>query len=561
MKKLLLLLVPLGQTILGHGPHGVHGQYHDHSVESGHNQIPSILEYYDGDFKDTDEDGMTDSSELEYGYNPNSFESFPAIDFISELSETSLYTNSQSIDTDITNDLRFFVHEKGITLLWDYDQVDSFMKYYLVLNNGDQQIYYGGHSRTSAEINYNNFSLRGDELLTGFFMEYDTNRNWLGNTSSFTIDLSKIEIPKKIFGDQQNKIMFHFENFTDEQQSKYVNFLQRVLPIMRSLLGPPSESFICNLVMQDGSSSSWITYDRGRRIHLDSDWNPRLFVHELIHVWDGSLGFTWSGPNREYSDDLSGFAEIAEGLAYKILHKFVSAYPSHQVSKTTSEGGAWNNWTSDAWSYDLYKHHRFTGAGNFWTHDRRTVNHRYSIAGMLIKIILVNNPNFIKNAREELFEIVNENPSKIMSRDDIINLWVNHIEEINGIDARTYLNKMPVLNGHNLEQGFYPILNIRDQWSLPLFSSYVLDGQMWWSYITNDNYNQFNIPSWVKHTYNHADGYYYLDVNNMRVDVTLSDVWETVINSSELITDNTYQDENRIIPNRAYMCFFMKLVY
>ena len=75
--------------------------------------------------------------------------------------------------------------------------------------------------------------------------------------------------------------------------------------------------------------------------------------------------------NREYSDDLSGFAEIAEGLAYKILHKFVSAYPSHQVSKTTSEGGAWNNWTSDAWSYDLYKHHRFTGAGNFWTHDRR----------------------------------------------------------------------------------------------------------------------------------------------------------------------------------------------
>ena len=61
---------------------------------------------------------------------------------------------------------------------------------------------------------------------------------------------------------------------------------------------------------------------------------------------------------------------------------------------------------------------------------------------MLIKIILVNNPNFIKNAREELFEIVNENPSKIMSRDDIINLWVNHIEEINGIDARTYLNKM-----------------------------------------------------------------------------------------------------------------------
>ena len=88
--------------------------------------------------------------------------------------------------------------------------------------------------------------------------------------------------------------------------------------------------------MQDGSSSSWITYDRGRRIHLDSDWNPRLFVHELIHVWDGSLGFTWSAPNREYSDDLSGFAEIARDLHIRYYislyrHILVIKFPKQQV--------------------------------------------------------------------------------------------------------------------------------------------------------------------------------------------------------------------------------------
>ena len=67
---------------------------------------------------------MTDSSELEYGYNPNSLRVF--INEISFQNYPHLYIQTQkSIDTDITNDLRFFVHEKGITLLWDYDQVDS----------------------------------------------------------------------------------------------------------------------------------------------------------------------------------------------------------------------------------------------------------------------------------------------------------------------------------------------------------------------------------------------------------------------------------------------------
>ena len=76
-------------------------------------------------------------------------------------------------------------------------------------------------------------------------------------------------------------------------------------------------------------------------------------------MWEGKLGFSWSN-DREYSDDLSAFSEVAEGIAYKVLHDYVMAYPTHYVSRDTAIGGAWNNWSSEAWSYDLYKHQRFT---------------------------------------------------------------------------------------------------------------------------------------------------------------------------------------------------------
>ena len=182
--------------------------------------------------------------------------------------------------------------------------------------------------------------------------------------------------------------------------------------------------------------------------------NPRLLVHEMVHMWEGKLGFSWSGENREYSDDLSAFAEVAEGIAYKVLHEFVMAYPAHPVARDTAEGGAWNNWTSEAWSYDLYKHQPFTGGGTFWTGDLRTVDHRYSIAGMLIQIILVERPDFIKNMRNDLFDMINQDPEKILTRDEIIELWHHNLGTINGIDAKKYLNAMPVFNGRKIDQGF-----------------------------------------------------------------------------------------------------------
>ena len=91
----------------------------------------------------------------------------------------------------------------------------------------------------------------------------------------------------------------------------------------------------------------------------------RLLVHEMIHMWKGKYAFSYSEDNWGYSDDLSGFEEIAEGLAYEILHDFVEAYPYDENTRLILEGGPWWNWSSGSANFDIIKHQKHTGGGTF----------------------------------------------------------------------------------------------------------------------------------------------------------------------------------------------------
>ena len=554
MKKLLLLLFPLGQSIFGHGPHGIH-----ETDNHNHHSTISHLEYYSGDFTDTDDDGMTDVAEIKYGYDPNVSSSFPTDDFI--VGELDQLEEVSVIDSYEFANLVVIKTDSGIKFRWDEPNGDySWSKYSMTLYAGEKLLYYGGHGWNHADVSYSNFDLKGDEILVGSLNETNQNNGeFVKEHTSFQIDLSNYPVEPIYYGHESNKITFKFTNFTNEQQEKYVDFMKRVIPILNSILGVPSESFTCEFIMQDDKANSWVTMNQGREIYLDANWNPRLFVHEMVHMWEGKLGFSWSGVNREYADDLSAFAEIAEGIAYKVLHEYVMAYPTHYVAKEIVSGGAWNNWSSEAWSYDLYKHQKFTGGGTYWTGDLRAVSHRYSLSAMLIQIILVENPDFIKNMRSDLFNIVNAD-DHILSREEIINLWASNVETINGIDTKSYINAMPVFNGRKLDQGFYPIVNIRNEADVDIFASYAVEGLFWWNFIVSDDSSEveeygsipissLNLPEWVDANYNPSDGYYYLDTNDMPLTLSVQNIYGEEIKSVDLRSDNTYQDEERIIPN------------
>ena len=174
----------------GHGSHGVSGNDHTHS-----NSNLDFLSHYEGDFTDTDGDGMTDVYELKYGYDPNSADSFPSIDFVSEKTEASTLIQAHAgtpIQTYEFMGLQVVLNYlgTGITLKWtDVSGDFDYSKYVLTLKNGEQSLYDGGHGWDYAEINYESFSLEGTELLEGNFTESDpTNGMPVKTHPQFTID-------------------------------------------------------------------------------------------------------------------------------------------------------------------------------------------------------------------------------------------------------------------------------------------------------------------------------------------------------------------------------------
>ena len=111
-----------------------------------------------------------------------------------------------------------------------------------------------------------------------------------------------------------------------------------------------------------------------------------------------------------------------------------------------------------------------------------------------------------------------------------------------------------------LDQGFYPIVDIRTPSDVKVFSSYSTDGMFWWSFIVPDDspdveeygsipISSLNLPEWVNYNYNPEDGYYYLDTNDMPFNISVQNIYGQEISSFDFRSDNTYQDEQRIIPN------------
>ena len=150
----------------------------------------------------------------------------------------------------------------------------------------------------------------------------------------FEVDLSEYPLPPEDneLAEDDDKISFRFNNFTDDEKNRYISFMRRVLPIIRDIMGNPAETFVCTFNKDNYSQNSWVTLEQGRSISMDDAWIPRLLVHEMIHMWKGKYAFSYTGESWSYEEKLNGFEEIAEGLAYEILHQFVEAYPNDDTS-------------------------------------------------------------------------------------------------------------------------------------------------------------------------------------------------------------------------------------
>ena len=103
--------------------------------------------------------------------------------------------------------------------------------------------------------------------------------------------------------------------FTAAQAAKMQDFFDKVIPILRSVYGPPSRSHTVTVV-NDGYSVGKNTYYNGPdqinssyAVNANGDLDqPRLLVHELVHAWRDNVCIS-TNPIWHYDPTLSGFEE------------------------------------------------------------------------------------------------------------------------------------------------------------------------------------------------------------------------------------------------------------
>jgi hypothetical protein len=436
---------------------------------------------------DSDGDGMTDSAERKYGFDPYDPQSFPqppapVEDHTYQLPQSGIGA-------------WYVADTMGITIKWQ--EPDSNADYSLELYNGAQTIYYGGHYDTYAPVNYLEFNLTGTEILRGSFTEYNADRQWVRDFPAFTIDLSQIVLPD-IIGNPANRMSYSFVDFSAENELSYRNFLQRLWPLLEYYLGPPAESFNCEIVDLGYDSGYFMVVDNGRTMLTDGDFIPRLIAHELVHAWKGHFAFS-SDSNWEYDPLLTGFEEAtAEGMAFELMHEYVRSYPYDNASRQLLDWKPYQYWSYATTFYDSIKFNAMT-YGEFWD-ITASVKYKYSIAATTWQSMLLENPDVYKEVMSKYYQRINNDPSWRPNRDDLIDIWAHAVPSLFGMDLRSYLDALPVFHESRYPEGMHVLSSIRpygsygDQQFAVTYAN--KDGEGWWG-IEKERLDEYNLPAWI----------------------------------------------------------------
>ena len=467
---------------------------------------------------------MTDAAEVKYGFGPQDSSSFPT--------EPEVIVPAQFPIDDSEIGAYYEVSIDVVDILWANPQDGSYSLSLKTSGLDEWNIYYGGHYTDHALVDLKQFALTGTEMLTGSFAKYALDRSFVEQYGEFTLDLSTMEFPSSSqVGMDTNKITYTFsDDFPREAEGEYREFLKRVFPIMYEHLGPPAETFTVFIKNMGEETGYFIVVDDGRTFLTDTDFIPRLIVHELIHSWKGRYLIT-SDANWDYDDTLSGFEEAtAEGTAFEIIHEYVRSYPNDPATIKLLESKPYQYWSAGTTSYDSIKNSRRTGAGEFWPGDSGALT-RYSIASTTLQMMVRENPTFMKDFMSVYFATIRGNPDWRPNRNDIIDMWETLVPALNGYPLRSYLDTLPVFNGRKLDEGIYVLTTIRPYGTIgdqqfavgyALSGDYCFDqdGKVWWGLCDQSEVD--TIPTWLRTSLG-DDGYYYTDMQNSKVMIDVFD--------------------------------------
>lgn len=274
------------------------------------------------------------------------------------------------------------------------------------------------------------------------------------------------------------KGLSNYDKLTSDRE-----FLNLAMPILLHELGAPPESFFIEIRCQNRG-----VYANGYKISVNDDSPPSSFLHEIGHAWKRGWDYSFmNGKNRRY---MRGFEEgFAEALVYHIQNRFVEAYPNHPLVKSKMiTGRNAQTWRGDVYNFDVTLGEKALRGGTFFG-DRFT-QYRYENSSGAFSVMANQRDGVLRDLLQAYYTKISEGSwDRTLDVQETFDLWATVLPTINGIDTKSWLNRVGLFNGKPAPQELY--VSLIDEKVFILYPD--SGGNFSWKHGTPSSQN---IPSW-----------------------------------------------------------------
>ncbi|MCM3875406.1 MAG: hypothetical protein NEA02_03200, partial [Thermoanaerobaculia bacterium] len=256
----------------------------------------------------------------------------------------------------------------------------------------------------------------------------------------------------KIYGEAGNQISFAIaptgyagggqetSTWPPEKAASLSAFLDRMLPVLRDLYGPPATTYTVRVVRDLRYAASAVFLSSADEIHAGDNVTYQLLTHEFVHAWRRDRVLS-SGPQWQFDPTLSGFEEgFAQAVSYEAMTEFARRYPSFGLSQRVYQ-------SSSEWDYDFQNVPELR-TRDFWSDSGGMLLYwtRYEMAAAAVAKIEREHPGFHRAFNAEYFHRLNVDPSLIASRDLVKDIVRTVAPTIEGRPAAQWIDQQNIFD-------------------------------------------------------------------------------------------------------------------
>jgi|GEM_PF-5131750 len=339
--------------------------------------------------------------------------------------------------------------------------------------------------------------------------------------SSQQVHTSPLSFVWQDAGDAQNLLSYEFgaygltasgdstATFSSSEISTYTHFLDRMIPIIREVYGPPSHAYTVRLVRDLYYNTSNIFFPGSNEIHIGTgeQLDPLLITHELIHSFRDDVILS-ADTLWQYDTELSGFEEgFAESMAMVCMNRYVELYPNDPI--VHPGGDKVYNPLHESF-YDMQNRAHLT-TKDFWSdfNGMLLCYERYQMAATALLKMKTENADFARLFNGDYYAALNADHFHTNSRAALINTFTAVVNEVEGKPTPQWIDEQRIFDCRIVEgkkiylyTQYYPVMYLANIiFQRVYFAETFSNGSEWYA---NGQYHQLNGAQGVYRLFNYA---------------------------------------------------------